>query len=136
MELTLQREDGEHTVTLTPVLSCTDGTYKSGLVDSGQRRRHRHRHLPQRGHRNLCRVWATPSPMPDTGTILPVESGEVCPVTIHSITKGTAGEPGELDGVFASNIPLGRDSAEQSNRGVRHPDRYGFGRDGTGGAGV
>lgn len=43
----------------------------------------------------------------DTGTILPVESGEVCPVTIHSITKGTAGEPGELDGVFSSNIPLG-----------------------------
>ena len=28
-------------------------------------------------------------------------------MTIHSITKGTAGEPGELDGVFASNIPLG-----------------------------
>lgn len=28
-------------------------------------------------------------------------------MTIHSITKGTAGEPGELDGVFSSNIPLG-----------------------------
>ena len=55
MELTLQREDGEHTVTLTPVLSSTDGTYKIRVVDSGQRRRHRHRHLHQCRHRNLCR---------------------------------------------------------------------------------
>lgn len=106
MELTLQREDGEHTVTLTPVLSSTDGTYKSGLWirdsaagigtitflngDTGT--------FAGLGH---------PITDADTGTILPVESGEVCPVTIHSITKGTAGEPGELDGVFSSNIPLG-----------------------------
>ena len=106
MELTLQREDGEHTVTLTPVLSSTDGTYKSGLWVRGS----------AAGIGTVTFINADtetfaglghPITDPDTGTILPVESGEVCPVTIHSITKGTAGEPGELDGVFASNLPLG-----------------------------
>lgn len=106
MELTLQREDGEHTVTLTPVLSSTDGTYKSGLwIRDSAAGIGTVTFL--NGETGTFAGLGHPITDPDTGTILPVESGEVCPVTIHSITKGTAGEPGELDGVFSSNIPLG-----------------------------
>ncbi len=106
LEITLQREDGEHTVTLTPALSSTDGTYKSGLWirDSAAG-------IGTitfiNGETGTFAGLGHPITDPDTGTILPVESGEVCPVTIHSITKGAVGEPGELDGVFSSNIPMG-----------------------------
>lgn len=106
LEITLQREDGEHTVTLTPALSSTDGTYKSGLWirDSAAG-------IGTitfiNGETGTFAGLGHPITDPDTGTILPVQSGEVCPVTIHSITKGAVGEPGELDGVFSSNIPMG-----------------------------
>ncbi len=106
LEITLQREDGEHTVTLTPALSSADGTYKSGLWirDSAAG-------IGTitfiNGETGTFAGLGHPITDPDTGTILPVESGEVCPVTIHSITKGAVGEPGELDGVFSSNIPMG-----------------------------
>lgn len=135
MELTLQREDEEHTVTLTPVLSSTDGTYKSGLWirdsaagigtitflngDTGHlcrvgppHHRCRYRHHPAGGVRG-----GLPGDHP-----------------LHH-QRHCRGAGGAGRGVFLQHS-FGRDSAEQSNRGVRYPHRYGFGRDGTGRVGV
>ncbi|MDP4092043.1 MAG: SpoIVB peptidase [Bacillota bacterium] len=43
----------------------------------------------------------------DTGTILPVESGEVIKSTIMDIRKGKTGSPGELKGMFLDGKKLG-----------------------------
>lgn len=42
---------------------------------------------------------------PDTGTILPVGSGEIVECTINDIVKGKKGIPGELKGSFRLNSP-------------------------------
>lgn len=44
----------------------------------------------------------------DTGVALPISSGEVVSVAISSVTKGTAGNPGELCGSFISRISIGK----------------------------
>ena len=43
----------------------------------------------------------------DTGDILPLGSGEAGAVTISEVEKGTAGEPGMLQGSFTEEAPLG-----------------------------
>ncbi len=42
----------------------------------------------------------------DTGIVLPVESGEIARVAITGISKGQAGSPGELKGVFLPGAPV------------------------------
>ena len=42
----------------------------------------------------------------DTGTIMPVGSGELVPVHITGITKGQVGTPGELRGAFGIKTPI------------------------------
>lgn len=44
----------------------------------------------------------------DTGDILPLDSGEAGPVEIFQVTKGTAGNPGMLQGRFTEDAPLGK----------------------------
>ena len=43
----------------------------------------------------------------DTGTDLPLLSGEIVPVTITGCVKGSAGSPGELKGEFTSGAAVG-----------------------------
>ncbi len=42
----------------------------------------------------------------DTGTVLPVGSGEVVTVTVTGVTKGQIGYPGELKGTFDTRAPF------------------------------
>lgn len=98
-------------ITLTPVLSINGG-YKSGVwirdsaagigtltfIDPETKT------FAGLGHA-ICDV--------DTGDILSVGSGEICNVTIHSIHKGRAGIPGELQGVFDGTPSIG--TIEQNN---------------------
>lgn len=44
----------------------------------------------------------------DTGSILPLSSGEVVDVSISGVNKGISGTPGELLGSFSSITPMGR----------------------------
>lgn len=44
----------------------------------------------------------------DTGTVLPVESGELVPVSITGVCRGQAGVPGELKGAFLHTAPIAR----------------------------
>lgn len=102
----VQRGNEKLRLSLTPVLSSEDRSYKSGIwVRDSAAGIGTITYLdPQNysfgglGH-PICDV--------DTGEILPVGSGEVCDVTIHSINKGKSGTPGELLGVFSSNTPIG-----------------------------
>lgn len=43
----------------------------------------------------------------DTGTTISLLKGEIVPVSIIGVTKGSAGSPGELKGSFSSAIPTG-----------------------------
>lgn len=44
---------------------------------------------------------------PDTKEIMPFGCGDIVPVTISGIQKGIYGNPGELQGYFSSDIPIG-----------------------------
>lgn len=104
----VERGSERKKVELTPVLS--DGTYKSGIWvrDSAA------------GIGTITFVDPSSNAFSglghaitdiDTGKIMPVDSGEVCDVTINSIQKGTSGTPGELVGVFTTGQAIGSISA-------------------------
>ncbi len=42
----------------------------------------------------------------DTGTVLPVSSGEIARVAVTGVTKGNVGAPGELKGMFLPSAPI------------------------------
>lgn len=106
LHIEIQRGEQVENVVLTPVLSSIDHKYKSGIwirdsaagigtityIDPVSNV------FAGLGHA-ICDI--------DTGEILPVGKGEVCDVTIHDITKGKSGTPGELLGVFTSNESIG-----------------------------
>lgn len=102
----LERDGEIHQVTLMPVRSSQDETYKGGIWvrDSAAGIGTISFIDPKTGvfaglGHPICDV--------DTGTILPVGSGEVCEVSINNIQKGSAGNPGELIGVFTTGDPIG-----------------------------
>jgi stage IV sporulation protein B len=43
----------------------------------------------------------------DTGTLMPVETGEILESSILGVKKGTSGTPGELKGIFVEDTKLG-----------------------------
>ena len=99
MRLTCRRSGKEFEATLTPVLSASEGRYKTGIwvrdsgagigtvtflfPDSGA--------FAGLGH-GICDV--------DTGALVQMRKGAVSDVTISSVVKGEAGAPGELKGHF------------------------------------
>ena len=106
LEFEISRNGEKKTLTLTPVF-CTDtNSYKSGIwvrdstagigtvtyynPDTGA--------FAGLGHA-VCDI--------DTGTILPILSGDVGPVSISGVIKGYSGTPGELIGNFTSNDTVG-----------------------------
>ncbi|MDD3262166.1 MAG: SpoIVB peptidase S55 domain-containing protein, partial [Oscillospiraceae bacterium] len=54
---------------------------------------------------------------PDTHTIMPFGCGDIVPVTVSGVRSGTPGSPGELEGYFTSDSPIGTLYAN-SERGV------------------
>ena len=99
LELTYRREGSEYTVTLTPVYSPAEGKYKTGVwvrdsgagigtvtfidPDTGA--------FGGLGH-GICDG--------DTGELTPMLRGTVTTVTISGLTRGIAGDPGEVRGYF------------------------------------
>lgn len=43
----------------------------------------------------------------DTGLLMPLSAGQICPVHLSGVQKGVSGTPGELKGSFSSNEPCG-----------------------------
>ena len=106
LELSVVRDDKKISVTLSPVRSDVDSTYKGGLWvrDSTAGIGTVTFYDPKTGAfgglgHGICDV--------DTNKLMPLGSGEVVPVTISGIVKGQKGHAGELRGYFNSDFPIG-----------------------------
>ncbi|MBR6709387.1 MAG: SpoIVB peptidase, partial [Clostridia bacterium] len=99
--VTYTRGAETYTANITPVRSCADGKYKTGMWvrDSGA------------GIGTVTFIDPTTGSFgglghgicdADTGELLPMQRGTVMDVTINGVIPGTAGEPGELCGSFRS----------------------------------
>lgn len=106
VKLSVKREDQIFTVSLQPVKSETDSTYKAGLWvrDSTAGIGTLTFYNPSTksygglGH-GICDS--------DTNEIMPLLNGEIVPVTISGVTKGQKGTPGELKGYFSTDDAMG-----------------------------
>lgn len=106
VKLSVKREDQIFTVSLQPVKSETDATYKAGLWvrDSTAGIGTLTFYNPSTksygglGH-GVCDS--------DTNEIMPLLNGEIVPVTISGVTKGQKGTPGELKGYFSTDDAMG-----------------------------
>lgn len=101
MEFTVRRGETERTVTLLPVFSEEEKTYKTGMwvrdntagigtvtfIDPKDGT------FAGLGH-GICDG--------ETGALLPLSRGTIANVAISGVRKGTAGSPGELKGYFSS----------------------------------
>lgn len=103
--VTFIREKNEHTVTVTPAYSVSEGKYKSGIWirDSGAGIGTVTFIDPESGMfaglgHGICDG--------DTGKLLPMDRGTVIDVTISGIIRGLPGTPGEVKGYF-NNEKLG-----------------------------
>lgn len=104
--VSLVREEETCTVTMTPVFSSRDNCYEAGVWvrDSSAGIGTITFYDPQTGSFGGL---GHPVSDVDTGDILPLGSGEAGAVTISEVEKGTAGEPGMLQGSFTEEAPLG-----------------------------
>ena len=101
LSLVYTRGGQEHTATLTPVFSQTEGRYTTGIYvrDSGAGIGTVTFILPKTnafaglGH-GICDG--------QTGELIPMERGSVVNVTISGVVRGLAGTPGEVKGYFSS----------------------------------
>lgn len=106
MLLTVQRGEQTLETTLYPVYSLTDSVYQTGLwvrdstAGIGT--------LTYCDPENGCfGGLGHPICDPDTGELIPLGSGEADSVTISGTIRGTAGAPGQLQGYFSADEPIG-----------------------------
>ena len=99
LTLSYLRENAEYIVSLTPVLSSEDGSYKTGMWirDSGAGIgtvtfiNPRDNSFGGLGH-GICDA--------QTGSLIPFSRGNIMEVSLSGVVKGVPGEPGELKGYF------------------------------------
>lgn len=106
MQVTLRRDGNIKEVSLTPIQSPTDESYRAGMWvrDSSAGIGTMTYYDPQGGifaglGHAICDV--------DTGEIMPLSSGEAVEVTITGVSRGSSGFPGELRGIFGSGKVIG-----------------------------
>lgn len=106
MKLKVQRGESIFTLTLHPVLSDQDKTYRAGVWvrDSSAGIGTMTYYDPSTGlftglGHAICDV--------DTGELMPLNRGQIVDVEITGVLKGEAGAPGELHGGFINDIILG-----------------------------
>lgn len=106
MNVTLRRDGNIKQVSLTPVQSPSDESYRAGMWvrDSSAGIGTMTYYDPQEGifaglGHAICDI--------DTGAIMPLSSGEAVEVTITGVNRGSSGFPGELRGVFGNNKVIG-----------------------------
>jgi stage IV sporulation protein B len=106
LKFTINRDGKKISATVRPVRSESDGQYKIGLWvrDSTAGIGTLTFYDPSGncfaglGH-GICDA--------DTGKLMPLLSGDIVPVTISGVTKGTKGTPGELRGYFTDETAEG-----------------------------
>ncbi len=104
--LTVQRGEQTLETTLSPAYSLTDGVYQTGLWVRDS--------TAGIGTLTYCEPASGcfgglghPICDPDTGELIPLGSGEADSVTISGTIRGTAGAPGQLQGYFSADAPIG-----------------------------
>lgn len=107
MNLTILRNGKEISVSLTPVFSKEEGTYKAGLLirDSSAGIGTLTFIDPETG---CFGALGHPISDFDTAKTMPLGSGEIVDATITGYEKGFAGAPGELLGRFVSGLAAGK----------------------------
>lgn len=106
VRVTVCRDGVTFPVTFTPVRSLTEDRYKAGLWvrDSSAGIGTVSFYLPKG---RVLAGLGHPVCDPDTGGILPIQSGEALPARIYGVTKSVKGDAGEICGGF-DGIPFGR----------------------------
>lgn len=106
MLLTVQRDEQTLETTLYPVYSLTDNIYQTGLWVRDS--------TAGIGTLTYCEPetgcfggLGHPICDSDTGELIPLGSGEADSVTISGTIRGTAGAPGQLQGYFSADEPIG-----------------------------
>lgn len=100
------REGKELSCTLTPAYSLSEGCYTAGmwvrdsLAGIGTMTFYDPKNMTFGG-------LGHPICDSDTGVCIPIGEGSACPVTVADIEKGTAGDPGMLEGTFRNESDLG-----------------------------
>jgi stage IV sporulation protein B len=106
MALTVMRGSTLQEMTLTPVYSVTAGRLQTGLWvrDSAAGIGTLTYYDPASG-----RFGGLGHPVcdPDTGERIPLACGEASAVTVSGVVKGQPGIPGQLQGYFAADAPIG-----------------------------
>ena len=104
--LTVKRDTEILEISLNPVKSSQDGSYKGGLWvrDSTAGIGTVTFYNPENGlfgglGHGICDI--------DTNSLMPMKNGDIVPVTISGVTKGQKGAAGELRGYFSSNQAIG-----------------------------
>lgn len=103
----ITREGEAKTITVAPIYSTADQQYETGLWvrDSTAGVGTLTFYEPESG---AFGGLGHPVCDTDTGACIPISEGEACAVQIQSVLKGTAGNPGMLQGQFLENTaPLG-----------------------------
>ncbi len=106
LEVCFRRGGSQQSVSLIPVCSPSDGSYRAGMWvrDSSAGIGTMTYYDPETqvfaglGHA-ICDI--------DTGAVMPLASGEAVEVTITGVNRGTSGFPGELRGIFGSGSVIG-----------------------------
>lgn len=106
VNLTVRRDSKILSVTLEPKFSVNDNCYKAGMWvrDSAAGIGTITYYDPDSG---IFGGLGHPICDCDTGTILPIKSGQVVGVRINGVNKGMSGQPGELVGAFTSDFSMG-----------------------------
>ena len=104
-EISYSRDDTVYHTTLQPA-KALDGTYKGGLwVRDSTAGIGTVSYYKSEG--NAFGGLGHGINDSDTGLLMPLSAGQICPVHLSGIQKGVAGSPGELKGSFSSNTPCG-----------------------------
>lgn len=106
LDLTVMRGGSMQEMTLTPAYSLTAGCCQTGLWvrDSAAGIGTLTYYDPSTGHFGGL---GHPICDPDTGELIPLAQGEADAVTISGVIRGQAGSPGQLQGYFAADAPIG-----------------------------
>lgn len=106
LSLTVMRSGTLQELTLLPVYSLTQDCCQTGLWvrDSAAGIGTLTYFDPENGHFGGL---GHPICDPDTGECLPLAQGEADVVTISGVIRGQAGNPGQLQGYFAADAPIG-----------------------------
>ncbi|MBQ4465942.1 MAG: SpoIVB peptidase [Oscillospiraceae bacterium] len=106
LDLTVMRGSTLQEISLTPAYSLTEGCCQTGLWvrDSAAGIGTLTYFEPETG-----RFGGLGHPIcdPDTGELIPLAQGEADAVTISGVVRGQAGLPGQLQGYFAADAPIG-----------------------------